>query len=175
MSATKNVTVDVQVALNDELEIDFPVDEKIQQWVVTAINMATIFRDNVRRKGEHHSAHITVRIVDEREICQLNETFRHKVGATNVLSFPFQPPPGVPIEETEAELGDIAVCASVISKEASEQAKAIDAHWAHMIVHGTLHLMGYDHQNDKETSEMESLEKKILSELSFPNPYTESE
>jgi len=87
------------------------------------------------------------------------------------LSFPFVSVPGIPVDETYSLLGDLAVCAAIVNKEASEQQKENNAHWAHMIIHGTLHLLGYDHQNGEEANEMESLETGILAGLGFPDPY----
>jgi len=116
---------------------------------------------------------VSIQVVDEAIIGELNETYRHKSGPTNVLSFPFEAPPGLPEEEAGALLGDIAICAQVVSREAQEQDKALQSHWAHMVVHGVLHLLGYDHLNDEEAEEMESLEIQLLSELAFPNPYQE--
>lgn len=115
------------------------------------------------------SAEVTIRIVSTEEMTQLNKKFRYKDGATNVLSFPFEMP-----EEVEIEvpiLGDIVICADVVNKEANEQGKAPDAHWAHMVVHGIFHLLGYDHQTDQEANIMESLEVEILENLGFANPY----
>ena len=110
---------------------------------------------------------LVIRVVDESESESLNSTYRHKEKPTNVLSFPFEPPPGI----DESHLGDLVVCAPVVEKEAMEQNKRPEAHWAHMIVHGVLHLQGYDHQNVREADEMEALEKQILSRLGFPDPY----
>lgn len=112
-------------------------------------------------------ASIVIRIVDEPESRRLNRDYRGKDKPTNVLSFPFDPPPGVP----EAHLGDLVICAPVVFAEAQQQQKTPEAHWAHMVVHGTLHLQGYDHQNSVEAEEMESLERRILASLGYPDPY----
>lgn len=110
-----------------------------------------------------------MRIVDEGEIAALNERWRSKRGATNVLSFPFDGDhslaPGL--------LGDIVICAPVVRREAEEQHKSMEAHWAHMVVHGTLHLQGHDHINAEEAKEMETLEIRILQSLGYTNPYQE--
>ncbi len=159
------MTVDVQLALGEGLATYTPGTKQIQQWASAAID--------ADGQKEIESAQITVRIVEEKEICQLNENFRNKAGVTNVLSFPFEPPPGIPVDETLNSLGDLVVCAAVVNKEANDQGKENIAHWAHMVVHGTLHLLGYDHQNDEEAFEMESLEIKIMSRLDFPDPYVE--
>lgn len=110
---------------------------------------------------------ICVRVVDEAESEELNSTYRGKHSPTNVLSFPAELPPGVDIEL----LGDLVICAQVVAREAEEQAKAPAAHWAHMIVHGCLHLLGYDHIEDDEADAMEALETEILQALDFPPPY----
>lgn len=111
---------------------------------------------------------VTVRIVDEAESAQLNETYRCARGPTNVLSFPIEPICGV----DAPMLGDLAICAPVMLREAREQGKSIRAHCAHMVVHGTLHLLGYDHQNEEDAWRMESEEIAILSRLGFADPYT---
>ncbi len=112
-------------------------------------------------------AQLTVRIVSSAESAMLNQTYRHKQGATNVLSFAIENTDELPVPL----LGDIAVCAPVVEREAREQGKEAAAHWAHMVVHGTLHLLGYDHLEDAQAQEMESLETRILARLGFPNPY----
>jgi len=112
---------------------------------------------------------IVVRVVDEEESAELNGLYRGKSGPTNVLSFPFEAPPGM---ETDI-LGDLVVCAPVVEREALEQGKSLPAHWAHMVVHGILHLHGYDHIEEHEAVIMESEEIAILSGLGFPNPYQE--
>ena len=117
--------------------------------------------------GDNQDTEMTVRIVDEAESAQLNQTYRHKPGPTNVLSFPFENPPGVSLPL----LGDVVICAPVVEREADEQHKAPQAHWAHMVVHGTLHLQGYDHIAAKDAEQMEHLEVDILRQLGFSNPY----
>jgi probable rRNA maturation factor len=116
---------------------------------------------------------LSIQVVDEASISELNETYRHKAGPTNVLSFPFEAPPGLPEEEARQMLGDIVICAQVVNREAEQQQKTQRAHWAHMVVHGVLHLLGYDHLSDEEAEEMESLEIQLLNQLAFPNPYQE--
>ncbi|MCD6039318.1 MAG: ybeY [Gammaproteobacteria bacterium] len=116
---------------------------------------------------------MTVRIVDATEMTQLNTQYRHKQGATNVLSFPFEAPEG--LKDEPSQLGDIVICASVVNQEAFEQGKSALAHWAHMVVHGTLHLLGYDHETLSDAKIMEPLEISILKELGFPPPYHEGE
>ena len=113
---------------------------------------------------------MVIRIVDEDESAQLNETYRHKVGATNVLSFPFEVPEGIELNL----LGDLVVCAPVLAREAQEQNKPLMAHWAHIIIHGTLHLLGYDHIDDSDAREMEEKEIALLKTLSISNPYDDN-
>ena len=110
---------------------------------------------------------ITVRIVGEQESEQLNETYRHKQGSTNVLSFPAD----IPKEVESNLLGDLVICVPVVEREAKEQGKDAKAHWAHMVIHGTLHLLGYDHQTKKEAQEMEDIERNILIKIGFNDPY----
>ncbi|BDX06261.1 rRNA maturation RNase YbeY [Planctobacterium marinum] len=114
---------------------------------------------------------LTVRIVEEQESQSLNDTYRGKDKPTNVLSFPFEQPPGLNLPL----LGDLVVCQSVVAQEAKQQKKDISAHWAHMLVHGTLHLLGYDHINDQEAEEMERLEVHILNSLGIDDPYQDHE
>ena len=165
----KGVVVDVQLALDEGFSAYIPESEQIQWWVSAAIDAGY----NLRKQEKIKQAQITVRIVEELEISQLNKSFRHKIGATNVLSFPFAPPLGIPDDEVFNSLGDLVICATVVNREANDQLKEYVAHWAHMIVHGTLHLLGYDHQNNKEACEMESLEEEIMSMIGYPDPYNE--
>lgn len=112
---------------------------------------------------------LTIRIVDEKESAELNEQYRHKTGSTNILSFPFETP-----EEVELDLlGDLVICSDVVIREAAEQNKVELAHWAHMVVHGTLHLLGYDHLTSAEANVMEQKEIKVLSQLGYTDPYRE--
>ena len=113
------------------------------------------------------SSELTIRIVDKEESAALNEAYRHKPGPTNVLSFPFEAPPHLKLKV----LGDVVICAPVVAKEALEQQKPLLAHWAHMVVHGVLHLLGYDHVQDNEAEIMEALEIKLLARLGHANPY----
>jgi probable rRNA maturation factor len=115
------------------------------------------------------SAEITLRIVEVEEMSALNFTYRHKNGPTNVLSFPFEMPLGMPTDTII--LGDIVICADVVNQEAKAQTKLPEAHWAHMIVHGIFHLLGYDHETEEEAQVMEDLEINMLQSLGFSNPY----
>ena len=132
-----------------------PDQEQIQRWVDAALD------------GFNQDTEIVVRIVDEQESAELNEQYRHKQGATNILSFPVEVPEGVELNL----LGDLVVCAPVLEKEALEQHKALTDHWAHIIVHGVLHLLGYDHIDDDEAELMENKEITILNKLNIKNPY----
>ncbi|APC10774.1 MULTISPECIES: rRNA maturation RNase YbeY [Providencia] len=110
---------------------------------------------------------VTIRIVDEAESHHLNLTYRGKDKPTNVLSFPFEAPPEIELPL----LGDLIICRQVVEQEAIEQQKSAEEHWAHMVIHGCLHLLGYDHIEDDEAEEMESLETEILAELGYDDPY----
>ena len=114
---------------------------------------------------------LVIRIVDGAESRQLNRDYRGKDSPTNVLSFPFEAPAQVP----STLLGDLVICAPVVADEARDQGKSLLAHWAHMVVHGVLHLRGYDHRNDAEAKHMEDLERRILQRLDFSDPYLQSE
>ena len=116
---------------------------------------------------EEAAGEMTIRVVDAAEGQALNLRYRSIDKPTNVLSFPFETPPEVPLKI----LGDLVICAPVVAGEAQEQGKRPVAHWAHMVVHGMLHLLGYDHENDVEAEIMESREREILAQLGFPNPY----
>lgn len=144
--------LDLQIATE---AADLPTEVEIRRWVEAALG------------GRLDEAQLTVRIVDEDEIRELNATYRGKDYATNVLSFPFEAPPGVELPL----LGDIIVCAAVVAREAAEQDKPLEAHWAHMVIHGTLHLLGYDHIKEAEAEEMEGLEIRLLADLGYANPY----
>ena len=113
-------------------------------------------------------AELTLRITDESEMITLNKTYRNKDSVTNVLSFPMD----IPEEFDLPLLGDIVICAAVVNQQAIEQNKSEDAHWAHMVIHGILHLLGYDHINDDEADEMESKEIELLKQLGYSNPYS---
>ena len=120
--------------------------------------------------GKERSGELTVRIVGEIESAALNERFRNVMGATNVLAFPYDESPFEVSIESEL-IGDLVVCAPVLEREAVAQDKALSAHWAHILVHGTLHLLGYDHQNIEDTKAMEERERDLLGSLGFEDPY----
>lgn len=146
------IEVDVQLAAS---HIPCPSETDIKHWIVNSLN-------KLETQGN-----IVVRIVSEQEIQQLNHLYRKKNTPTNVLSFPCQ----LPLEFRENMLGDIVICAKVLEKEAKDQHKSLQAHWAHMLIHGTLHLLGYDHENHDEALQMESLEIMLLQALGFSDPY----
>jgi probable rRNA maturation factor len=112
-------------------------------------------------------AELTLRIVDEAEITALNSRYRGKDGPTNVLAFPYQPLPGV----VSGLLGDIVICAPVVVQEAVAQGKSLEEHWAHIIIHGVLHLLGHEHKEADEAGRMERLETRLLGQLGYSDPY----
>ena len=144
--------VDVQIACDED---DLPDPAEIRAWARAAVG-------DLRGDSE-----LTIRIVDEAESAQLNSRYRNRDGATNVLSFPFAPPAGVDIPL----LGDIVICAPVVRREANEQSKSVSSYWAHMVVHGSLHLLGFVHEQAREAQEMEAVEARILVGLGFDDPY----
>lgn len=148
-----SIFVDLQIA-TENLE-GLPTEEQIVQWATAAV------------QPEGDEVEMTVRIVDEAESHELNLTYRGKDRPTNVLSFPFECPDEVALPL----LGDLVICRQVVEREAVEQEKPLMAHWAHMVVHGSLHLLGYDHIEDDEAEEMESLETQIMQGLGFDDPY----
>lgn len=116
-------------------------------------------------------AELTIRLVEAEESQALNRDYRGKDKPTNVLSFPFEAPPGVEL----SLLGDLVICAAVVAAEAAEQGKPLAHHWAHMVIHGLLHLLGYDHIDEQEAEQMEGLERAILAQLDIPDPYALNE
>ncbi|QJR79714.1 rRNA maturation RNase YbeY [Alteromonas pelagimontana] len=152
--------IDLQQAYEqpDEALAAVPAFDDLQTWADCAFAALNL-----------QDLEFTVRIVDEEESQSLNFQYRNKDKSTNVLSFPFECPPGVELNL----LGDLVVCAPVILREAQEQNKDTDNHYAHMIIHGLLHLLGYDHIEDADAEEMEALEIAILSQLGIDDPYQE--
>ncbi|MBA2653833.1 MAG: rRNA maturation RNase YbeY [Gammaproteobacteria bacterium] len=143
-----NLEIDIQI---ESAQSDIPSAEDLLSWTTAAL--------------ESHAAEITLRIVDEPESEQLNQTYRKKSGPTNVLSFPFS-------TQVDTLLhGDLVICAPIVMKEALAQNKPPRAHWAHLTVHGTLHLQGYDHIEVEDAKIMEEREIAILSSLGISNPY----
>jgi len=131
-----------------------PTQAAFEEWVTLALQ-------------NHSPAEISIRIVDESESAHLNLTYRGKTGATNVLSFPADIP-----EVVQSDLlGDLVICATVLAAEAVTQGKPLQAQWAHITIHGVLHLLGYDHINDDDAAVMEQLEINLLKQLGYDNPY----
>ena len=152
-----SVILDLQLACADTNNL--PGGADFQRWLDAAV---LPFQEE---------AEVTIRLVDEAESNQLNLTYRGKDKPTNVLSFPFECPPGVELPL----LGDLIICRQVVEREANEQNKPLLAHWAHMVVHGSLHLLGYDHIDDEEAEEMEALEVEFMQALGYDNPYQDDE
>ncbi len=152
-----NLLLDVQLAESIEHLNTLPTEEQLTLWASTALKGRTEFEE----------PELTIRLTDEEESQALNSEYRGKDKPTNVLSFPFEMPPGIPLEL----LGDLIICVGVVEREAQEQAKTTEAHWAHMVIHGCLHLLGYDHIKDDEAEEMEALERDLLASLGYPDPY----
>ena len=144
--------IDIQVACTSE---EPPDEDSIRRWVDAAI------------RDERETTELSVRIVEKQESQTLNEQYRGARGATNVLSFPFE----APIPEPLPLIGDVVICAPVVVDEAKQQQKSLEAHWAHMTIHGVLHLLGYNHHNEHDAFVMESLETDILQGLGYPAPY----
>ncbi len=153
------VKLELQNASEEE---DLPDQNQLSSWINAALKHSPApWGDRLQ------PLELTIRIVDEPESKQLNQRWRQKPYPTNVLSFPFEPSPDVDIPL----LGDIVICAPLVAREAAAQQKSKTAHWAHLVIHGTLHLLGYNHINDAEAQIMENLEIRILHELDYPNPY----
>jgi len=148
-----NLDLDLQVASQAP---GLPGEPEFRLWVSAVLT------------GRRDEAELTIRLVDEAEGRELNRDYRDRDYATNVLSFPFETPPGL---EPLPLLGDLVICVPVVRREAAEQGKAEPAHWAHLVVHGTLHLLGYDHLDEVEAEAMEALETEILRRLGYPDPY----
>jgi len=158
--------LDLQAAAR---EAEQPASAVLEHWVAAALAAAA-----PERRG---ATELTIRLVDIDESAALNDRYRGRGGPTNVLSFPFEAPEalaGLPAAEDDALgalIGDLVVCAPVVAREAREQGKPSEAHWAHMVVHGVLHLLGYDHDDPDEAARMETLETAVLAALGFPPPY----
>ncbi|RKR02664.1 putative rRNA maturation factor [Kushneria sinocarnis] len=149
-------TVDCQRA------VDFaalPDQVELERWTTAVLE----------RVAEPLRSELTIRFVDEAESRTLNRDYRDRDRPTNVLSFPFEMPPGIELPL----LGDLVICAAVVEREAAEQGKSLKDHFAHMVVHGTLHLLGYDHIEEHEAECMEALEREVLASLAIDDPYAE--
>lgn len=155
MRNTKHPKKQIKIALQIRTRAFIPSRYYLQCWV----NKALISRTKL--------SEITIRLVDKKESAALNVSFRHKKGPTNILSFPFEPPPDV----YSPLLGDLVIYAGLVNSEAKQQQKTRLAHWAHLVIHGCLHLVGYDHIEPKDANKMETLEIQLLEELGYENPY----
>ncbi|AKK68099.1 MULTISPECIES: rRNA maturation RNase YbeY [Xanthomonas translucens group] len=136
-----------------------PAAASFRKWVAAAL------------KSRIREADLAIRLVDAKEGRALNHHYRGKDYATNVLSFPAELPEGLPKGVKLPLLGDLVICAPVVAREAAEQGKPLNAHYAHLTVHGVLHLLGWDHEDDKEADAMEQLEREILADLGVGDPY----
>jgi probable rRNA maturation factor len=146
--------VDIQTACPEPV----PEEEDIRSWIAAAL------------QNQRDEAEVSIRLVGEAEMTALNQNYRGKESSTNVLSFPSD----LPADVDSSLLGDIVVCAAVVEREAQEQNKSLQAHWSHMLVHGSLHLLGYDHIEDKQAEQMETMETTIMKSLGYPCPYSGS-
>jgi probable rRNA maturation factor len=157
MKPNQKTPVKVDIAVQNPTSFTpVPSNQQFERWVNAVLHGS----------GDQE---LLIRIVDRRESRQLNARYRHKNKATNVLSFPAELPEevGLPL------LGDIIICAPIVAEEARDQNKSAEAHWAHLTIHGILHLLGHDHQAEEEACAMESLETRILQSLGFPDPYSD--
>jgi len=146
-------SIDVQFAVSGD---DMPSEEEFMRW-------ADLVLQELDETGD-----VTIRVVDEAESAELNENYRHKPGPTNVLSFPADIPDVIGANL----LGDVVIAAPVVVREAAEQHKPVKAHWAHMVIHGILHLAGYNHIQERRAEEMAAMESRLLKELGYADPYS---
>lgn len=148
----KRIKITIQTIANNTF---IPSRYFLQRWVNHAL-------------AQHVGiSEVNLRIVSKKESADLNRTYRYKKGPTNILSFPFEPPPDI----SSAFLGDLVICATLVNQEATQQAKTQLAHWAHLVMHGCLHLIGYDHTHDQDALKMETMEIQLLENLGYENPY----
>ncbi len=149
------ITIELQCASQAK---NIPEEQEFYRWVSAVL------------ANRQPQAEVVIRVVDELESAHLNKTYRNKPGATNVLSFPFEAP-----EQVELQLlGDLVLCAPVIENESIQQHKTMESHWAHMTVHGVLHLLGYDHLQNDQAAIMEDLETEILTAMGYRPPYADA-
>lgn len=138
-----------------------PTRPQFRQWVLAALSGA----------GRRFDSEVAIQLVDAAEGQAMNQQYRGKDYATNVLSFPADLPEGLPEDFDFPQLGDLVICAPVVAREAAEQGKALGDHYAHLTIHGVLHLLGFDHVEEAEAEEMEALERQILASLGIADPY----
>jgi probable rRNA maturation factor len=165
----KNLKIDLQIATKRK---DIPSRYLFNKWLNAALGVIPVgagiqISAFAKMTQKCKNFFVTIRIVDTKEIQTLNKQFRHKNKTTNVLSFPFESP----VKLDPVLLGDIVICAPVVEREAAEYGRDLKFHYAHLCVHGLLHLLGFDHQNEKDRLQMEKLETEILQKLKFPRPY----
>jgi len=150
-------------------DITVPQDRILSEWIEQ-----TLFELIKLNKIKETTYSLSIRVVDETDSQHLNNQYREINSPTNVLSFPFEVPEIFKDQQQQVILGDLVICAPIVEKESLQQNKTIEEHWAHMVVHGVLHLLGYDHLNNKDAEEMEKMEVNILSALGYRNPYMDN-
>jgi probable rRNA maturation factor len=160
-----DVILDVQNAIESR---KLPNSALMKKWIGGVLCHPKT-TDQLRIEPVHPE--ITIRIVSSEESRQLNFEYRGKDKPTNILSFPFEVPEMLPVEALDEFIGDLVICESVLINEAKQQGKGVIEHWAHLVVHGTLHLLGFDHTENDEAEEMEAIEVIVLGELGIDNPY----
>lgn len=146
--------IDLQIAYNGELPA---AEEQLKSWALAAL------------RTKQKPCELTLRFVSSDEIQELNKIYRQKDKPTNVLAFPSELPEIIELEYQL--LGDVIICPAILRKESEEQEKPLDAHWAHIIIHGVLHLLGYDHITDADAKIMQEQEILLLAEFGYPDPY----
>jgi len=156
MTASADLQLDIQYATE---ATDLPAEGDLHRWVVAALAAGGL--------ADSRPLELALRLVDEAEGAELNARYRGGTGPTNVLSFPAELPPGLPL----LCLGDLVLCVPLVTREARAQGKPVDAHWAHLVVHGVLHLLGHDHEEETAAEHMEQLEIQVLAGLGVANPY----
>ena len=162
---TYRIDIDLQNALSAESDGQFiPSNTQFDTWFKKALALQD-------QRVIDKECELTIRLVEAAESQSINHEYRDKAKPTNVLSFPSDLPDFIIESEAAYYLGDLIVCSSVLRKEAEEQNKKLEDHWAHICIHGLLHLLGYDHINENEAVHMEALEAKILAELGIDDPY----
>ncbi len=151
--------MNILLSVDRATEVASPTDDTILGWVNHTLKQTLSLSEP--------TPELSIRITDNEESASLNQTYRAKSGPTNVLSFPAE----IPAETGSGLLGDVVICAPLVQLEATQQNKSEEAHWAHLVIHGVLHLLGHDHQELAEAAQMEALETDLLGHLGFHNPY----